>query len=204
VSFYFEADSAYNVVAFTATADRIGSSLFANRPVVPYETITESHPPSEYSLFVAVGYNRMNRVRAHFFHEAKAYGYLLPSYVTSHAIRRGSLNVGENSCVMDATTIEPFATIGNDVIVWSGAHIGHHSSIGDHSFLAPHAAVAGNVHVGERCFLGVNSTVRDGVSIASDCLIGAGTVILSDTSVGEVYASPRTNASSSRSSEYFR
>ncbi len=45
VSFYFAADTAYNVVAFTATEDRIDANLFSERPVVPYETIVESHPP---------------------------------------------------------------------------------------------------------------------------------------------------------------
>ena len=36
--------------------------------------------------------------------------------------------------------------IGNDVVLWSGNHIGHDSTIGDHCFIASHVVVSGNVH----------------------------------------------------------
>ncbi len=202
VSFYFAADSAYNVVAFTATGDRIQARLFSDRPVVPYETIMESHPPSDYAMFIAVGYQEMNHVRSHFYFDAKAKGYQLPSCVTSQATGRGTLHIGDNCCVFDSSTIEPFARIGNDVVVWNGAHVGHHSSIGDHSFLAPHAVIAGNTDVGEHCFFGVNSTVRDGLTIANDCLIAAGALVMRDTAPGEVFL--REGASSASSVEFFR
>ena len=205
LALYLERDSSYDVVAFTATDDRIDASVSLGRPVVPYEKITDSYPPSQYAMFVAVGYQRMNKLRAHFYYDARGKGYQLVSYVSSEASTAPeTLQIGDNCCVFGPSTIEPFARLGNDVVVWSGAHIAHHSTIGDHSFLGPHALVAGHTRIGEYCFLGANSTVRDSISVADECLIGAGALILSDTSVGDVYTGVRSPLSSSKSTEFFQ
>ena len=56
--------------------------------------------------------------------------------------------------------------LGDDVVLWSGAHVAHDSRIGDHCFIAPRAAIAGNVRRWQQSFIGVNATIRDGVTIA--------------------------------------
>ena len=65
--------------------------------------------------------------------------------------------VGENSFILEANTLQPFVNIGNDVVLWSGNHIGHHSIISDHVFFTSHVVLSGNCVVGSNCFLGVNS-----------------------------------------------
>ena len=182
---YLNEDSDHEVVAFTATTDRITEKFFSGLPLVPFETVATLYPPSRHRMFVAVGYTGMNRLRSHFYVEARSLGYELISYVSSRALVR-SPSVGDNSCILDGAIIEPFATIGNDVIVWSGAHVSHHSTVGDHSFLGPGVTIASNSSVGRHCFLGVNATVRDSVSIADDCLIGAGALVLRDISPRQV------------------
>ena len=72
--------------------------------------------------------------------------------------------------MFEDNTIQPFARIGDDVILWSGNHIGHHSTIGDHCFITSHVVVSGNVHVGERSFIGVNATLRNSITIAPGTL----------------------------------
>jgi UDP-3-O-[3-hydroxymyristoyl] glucosamine N-acyltransferase len=84
-------------------------------------------------------------------------------------------------------TIQPFVTIGNNVTLWSGNHIGHHSRIGDNCFLTSHVVVSGGVEIGNNCFLGVNATIRDHIKIASHCVVGANTLILKDTQEKGVY-----------------
>lgn len=182
----------HEVVAFTSTADRMTGDSFLGRPLVPFERVAECYPPTHHSMFVAIGYHRMNRVRSHFYGEARELGYPLISHVSPHAVHDGVTAIGDNCCVLGGATIEPFASIGDDVIIWSGAHVSHHSSIGDHSFLAPRATVAGHATVGRYCFLGANATVRDSVTIADDCLVGAGATILADTSPRQVYVADRT------------
>ena len=88
--------------------------------------------------------------------------------------------MGENCFIFEDNTIQPFTSIGNNVILWSGNHLGHHSRIDDHCFLASHVVVSGSVVVGERSFIGVNATLRDNIRIGKACVIGAGALVLKD------------------------
>lgn len=88
---------------------------------------------------------------------------------------------------MNDNTIQPFVEIGNDVIIWSGNHIGHDVRIQDHCFISSHVVLAGHVKVGEYSFLGINSTIRDNVVIEKECVIGAGALISKNTIQKGVY-----------------
>ena len=194
-SFYFEHDSSYRVVAFTVDGNFLDTNQFCGKPVVPFEEIGKRFPADTHDMFVAVGYGKMNKLRAEKFAAANALGYLLARYVSSKAITWPGLSVGENTFVMEANVIQPFATIGADTVIWSGNHIGHHSRIGDHCFLASHVVVSGNVEIGDYCFIGVNATLRDGIKVAPRCLIGAGALLTKDTKADQVYPAAQTEAS---------
>ena len=62
---------------------------------------------------------------------------------------------------------EPFVTIADNVVLWSGNHIGHHSTIGANCFISSHVVVSGFCRIGEACFMGVNSTVSNNTNIES-------------------------------------
>jgi sugar O-acyltransferase (sialic acid O-acetyltransferase NeuD family) len=192
VHFYLTKDSDSQVVAFTANRSYITSEEFLGLPLVPFEDIEKLYPPKEFKMFIAVSYAKVNQVRARIYQEAKDRGYELISYVNSKIVSWGDTKIGDNCFILENQTIQPFVTIGNDVILWSGNHIGHHSSIGDHCFLASHVVISGYVKIGPYCFLGVNATVRDGIEIASECVIGAGSIIMRNTREREVYVAKAT------------
>jgi sugar O-acyltransferase (sialic acid O-acetyltransferase NeuD family) len=194
-AFYFDHDSNYQVVAFTVDGQFLQEPTFSGRPVVAYEEIAARYPPDTHEMFVAVSYQKMNRVRAGKYDAARAAGYRLARYVSSKAITWPTLSLGDNSFIMEANVIQPFASVGSNTILWSGNHIGHHSSIGSHCFLASHIVVSGGVHVGDHCFIGVNATLRDGIHIAERSLIGAGAILMKDTEPGQVYVAGATEAS---------
>jgi sugar O-acyltransferase (sialic acid O-acetyltransferase NeuD family) len=185
---YLREDSPHDVVAFTVHERYIEAPELLGLPVVPFEQLEETHPPDSHAMLVAVGFSRVNDARREVYEQCKARGYDLVSYICSKATTWPGLTVGDNCFVFEANVIQPFVEIGNDVVIWSGNHIGHDSVIDDHVFIASHAVVSGNVHIGESCFLGVNATVRDGVTIAPRCIIGAGALIMKDTVEGGVYA----------------
>ena len=139
-------------------------------------------------MFVAVGFSRVNKVRAEVYERCKSAGYELISYINSRASICGDLEIGDNCFVFEENVVQPFVRLGNNVILWSGNHVGHHAEIRDHVFIASHVVVSGRVTIGERCFVGVNATVRDGVTVAPDCVIGAGALIMKNTTEGEVYS----------------
>jgi len=190
--FYFTKDSPYDVVAFTTHERFIKKKELFGLPVIPFEKIEEKYPPSEFSMFVAIGYSKVNKVRARVFDEAKSKGFNLVSYVNSKATKWEEVKMGENCFILEDVTIQPFVSFGDDVIVWSGNHIGHHTKIGNHCFITSHVVISGNVKIEDFCFLGVNSTIRDGIKIGKENVIGAGSVILHDTNDQEVFSPGET------------
>ena len=80
----------------------------------------------------------------------------------------------------------------DNVIIWTGNVISHHTTIMNHCFIVSHVAIAGNTIIEPHCFIGMNATIRNGIRIARECIIGAGAVILKNTKEKEVYSSQAT------------
>jgi sugar O-acyltransferase (sialic acid O-acetyltransferase NeuD family) len=199
--FYFTSDSEYEVVAFTVDAAYLTDTTFCGLPVIPFEEITRLYAPDQYELFIALSYSKLNAVRKEKYLTGKAMGYRLPSFISSRASVLNEGRIGENCFIFEDNTIQPFVTIGNNVTLWSGNHIGHHSTIRDHCFIASHVVVSGGVEIGEQCFIGVNATLRDHIRIGEKCVIGAGALLLADAEPEGVYigqATERAKVPSSR------
>jgi sugar O-acyltransferase (sialic acid O-acetyltransferase NeuD family) len=184
---YFTRDAGRSVVGFTVDAAYRHADSFLELPLVDFAKAPERWPPDQYDLFVALSYTRMNTVRAEKFRAAKDAGYHLPSYVSPHCSFLTDTPVGENCFILEDNTVQPFVSIGDDVTLWSGNHIGHDSAIADHCFISSHVVVSGHVKVGAYCFIGVNATLRNAITIAPRTLIGAGAIIMEDTREGGVY-----------------
>ena len=178
---YLAEDSPYEVAAFTVDRAYLEGDSADGLPVVPFEEVEKNYPPGEYDMLVAIGYSGNNRLRAAKYRDAKAKGYKLITYVNSRTHLWGEVEIGDNCFIFENQTIQPFVKIGNDVVLWSGNHIGHHSTIGDHCFISSHVVVSGGATIGPYSFLGVNSCLRDGVKIAPGSIIGMGAVVVKDT-----------------------
>lgn len=198
---YLSQDSPYEIAAFTVDHQYINTPEMLGLPVVPFEELPNSHPTSEYAMFVAIGFSKVNKARAEVYYRCKEQGYQLISYINSKAIHWGEIEIGDNSFVFEANVIQPFVKIGSNTILWSGNHIGHDSKLGDHIFIASHAVISGNVTVGDYCFIGVNATIADGVNIAPACVIGAGALITADTEPEGVYKGGKAELSRLKSSQ---
>lgn len=199
--YYFSRDSEHEVVAFTVDQKYRQADSFLDLPLVPFEDVTAAYAPREFKMFVALSYARMNKLRQEKYEQAKAKGYELVSYVSSHCSFLTDHPVGDNCFILEDNTIQPFVRIGNNVTLWSGNHIGHDAVIEDHCFLASHIVVSGYVHIGKNCFIGVNATLRNSITIAPETLIGAGAVIMKDTVEKGVYLPQRAELSSKKSDE---
>lgn len=199
--FYFSNQSNYNVVGFSVDRLYLKESVFCQCPVVPFDEILQTFPSNTHEVFVALGYSNLNTLRREKYQTAKALGYPIARFISPRANLFHEERIGENCFILEDNTIQPFVTIGNNVTLWSGNHIGHHSIIRNHSFIASHVVISGGVDVGEQCFIGVNATVRDHIRIGDRCIIGAGALLLANTEPDGIYmASPteRSRVPSSR------
>lgn len=182
--YYFAHDGNRTISAFTADGAFIEADTFGGLPVVPFEEITKSHPADEFDMFVALSYAKLNQVRQSKYEEAKNKGYTLASYISPKSECAGNAVFGDNCFVLENQTVQPFCRVGNNVTLWSGNHIGHHSTIGSHTFVSSHVVVSGMCEIGERCFFGVNAAFRDGCSIGNDVFVGMGASVTKDVADG--------------------
>ncbi len=195
---YFAFDSPYTVSAFAAEGafleKRPDLKEIDGRPVLSLEDLPERYPSARYKAFVAMAYGRLNHDRARLYETMKAMGYSLVSYISSRAFIGSNVRVGDNCFILEHNVLQRNVTIGDDVVLWSGNHIGHRSVIENHVFLSSHVAVSGYCHIGPYCFLGINSALGDNVTVAENCFIGGGVALMKDTAPGQIYRVPPLKA----------
>jgi sugar O-acyltransferase (sialic acid O-acetyltransferase NeuD family) len=185
--FYLKNDSDFEVVAFCVHEKYLlGETLFKGLPVIPYEGIEEKYSPSEFSFFAPMAPKKMNQVREDIYNDIKGKGYSLINYISSKATLFKN-EIGDNCFILEDNTIQPFTKIGNNVVLWSGNHIGHHGEIKDHVTFTSHVVMSGHCVIGENSFLGVNATLRDGIRLAKGTLVGMASAITKDTEEWGVY-----------------
>jgi sugar O-acyltransferase (sialic acid O-acetyltransferase NeuD family) len=190
--YYFEIDSDYEAMAFAVNREYVTNDTFEGLPLIALEDIASKYPPSDFEAFVAVGYKQMNKTREKLYYECKNLGYTMANYISTHCSFLTQFPTGDNCFILEDNTVQPYVKIGNNVVLWSGNHLGHDVIIEDHCYITSHVVISGFVNVKRNCFLGVNATIRDAVTIAPETLIGAGSVIMKDTVEKGVYLPPRS------------
>ena len=83
--------------------------------------------------------------------------------------------------ILESTTIEDGAKIGNQV------NIGHSSTIGENTYISAGAVVGGATVVGRNCWIAPGVSIRDNLKIGENCTLGVGCVVISDTEPNSVY-----------------
>ncbi|NOH80821.1 acetyltransferase [Vibrio sp. RE86] len=185
--FYLSNDTEHEVVAFAVSKEYKDCDTFKGLPVVAFEGIEHLYGPKEYKFFAPMTGVNMNRSREKIYNEIKSKGYSLISYVSSRATVFPGAKIGDNCFILEDNTIQPFTSIGNNVVMWSGNHIGHHSEIKDHVFFTSHVVLSGHCIVEPYCFFGVNATIRDYSRLAKGSLISMGASVFKDTQEWGVY-----------------
>jgi sugar O-acyltransferase (sialic acid O-acetyltransferase NeuD family) len=184
---YLSKDSPHEIVAYTVDKSQRKADAHKGLPLVDFETVQKRYPPSEFKMFILLSFDGMNALRIEKYEAAKAKGYSFVSYVASNIFRLEPVQVGENCLILESQTINLDVKIGNNVVLWSGNHVGDRSVIGDHTWISSQAAIGGDVNIGKGCFIGMHATISHGVSVADKNFIGAGTLITRSTKPSQVF-----------------
>lgn len=177
-SFYLQHDSDFNVVGYCVDRQFLDQSQCVGLPVFAFDEIS----PKEFDLFIPLYDNKLRDSKAQ---EAKNKGFELISYISSKATVWSP--VGDNCFIMEDNTIQPFVEIGNNIIMWSGNHIGHHSKIKNNVFFSSHVVLSGHCVVEPYCWFGVNSTIRDHITLAEGTFVAMATTITKNTEANKKY-----------------
>ena len=111
--YYLQNHSDYQVVAITVDREFMYDSNSWNcLPLIPFDQIQSEFPCKDYKMFIALGYQDLNRLRESKFHEAKKKGYELISFLHPDAGLPKDCKLGENCFVMQNCLIHPKVTLG--------------------------------------------------------------------------------------------
>ena len=186
VYYYLSKDTNYTICCFVVEKEYKKKETKFNLPIIDFEDIQLKYPPSEYKMFAITGADKLNKFRTEIYLKCKNLGYSFISYIHSKAIVMTD-DIGENCFILENNVIQPFTKIGNNCVLWSGNHIGHHSIIKDHVFITSHVVISGMCNIGNYCYIGVNSSIKDNIEINDNTVIGMGSLVNKDTESYNIY-----------------
>ena len=201
---YFDADSNYDVVAFSVERDYLKKEELRGLPVAPFEELEMQFDPTTHEVYVAATYTQLNRLRTRLSSVAKEKGYKLASYISSRAFVWPNVDMGEHCFIFEDNTVQPFVKVGDNVVLWSGNHVGHHSIIRDNCFISSHVCISGFCDIGENSFIGVNATLANNVTLGKDNWIGPHIVIMKDTEAGALFKTAQPEPAKISTTRFFK
>ena len=111
---------------------------------------------------------------------------------------RTRLVIGQRCRIREAATLNVgteggggVTRLGDDVLVMTGAHVGHDAQIGDRVILVNHVAIAGHCVLGDDVIVGGLSGVHQFVRIGQGAIIGAVTMVTNDVIPYGLVQAPR-------------
>lgn len=97
------------------------------------------------------------------------------------------LVIGKRVRIREAATLNTgteggggITRVGDDVLIMTGAHVGHDAQIGNRVILVNHVAIAGHVIIGDDVIVGGLSGVHQFVRIGQGAIIGALSMVTND------------------------
>lgn len=175
---YFTYDSTFDVVGFAVEENFLKEKCLNGLEVSAYHLIEDKYDKDEIHIFVAIPSSNLNKLRSRFYQDLKNKGYRFATYISSKAFVWRNAQIGENCFIFENNVIQPFVTIEDNCILWSGNHVGHRTIIRKNSFITSHVVVSGYCEIGENSFIGVNSTINDRVIIPPFCVVGSASCVV--------------------------
>ena len=202
VSYYFNRDSDYKIVAYTVDDTYATKETFLNKPLIKLSQLNTKYSPGNHYVFVATGYQGINQLRTSKYEYFKTSGYSFASYISPYV--KGDFIIGENTIVMDNAVIQPCVEFGKNVFVWGGAMVGHHTVIEDNCWLTGGCQIGGIVKLGEGTFVGLGAVIGNEVNIGKKCMIGASTLTTKNIEEKTVLMAPPTEIHRLNSDQFTR
>lgn len=185
--YYLKNDTDLNIIGFILEKDFINDEKTKfNLPIIEFENIENKYFPNEHYLFAPCTGSNLNKFRERIYNTGKEKGYNFYTYISSKS-NIYTEEIGENCFILEDNTIQPYTKIGNNCILWSGNHIGHHSIIEDHVFITSHVVISGMCLIKKYCYLGVNSSIRDNITLEEGTVVGMSASITKNTEGNSIY-----------------
>jgi len=161
-------------------------TAFCERPVYQLGDLGKHFKAGSVKVIAPSSGRNLNKYRERIFNTLLERGYEFISYISSKA-NVFTEKIGRNCFILEDNTIQPFVEIGDNCVIWSGNHIGHHSKLGSHIFMTSHIVISGLCQIGNYCYIGVNVSIRDSCILAPNTVIGMHSGVTKNTESYKIY-----------------
>ncbi len=134
------------------------------------ESIRQTHPPHDFSVAMAIGYNNLP-ARLAAWENLRGAGYSTPKLIHPRAYVGREVTMGEGVMVMAGAIVDVRAKVGDIAVLWPGACVNHDATIGHNSFLSPNTTICGHASIGASCFIGAGTAVVDRGVVPADSFV---------------------------------
>jgi UDP-perosamine 4-acetyltransferase len=156
----------------------------AGIPVLGDDSWLDKHRTDNHRVVVGIGSTGSVAARLNIFESLQAKGVDVVGAIHSSAIIGSLCSIDDTAQILPRCVINNSATLGANVVLYSGVIVEHDCVINDHAYLSPGVTVCGGAQIGARSFLGASATVLPGVRIGSNVVVGAGAVVTRDVADG--------------------
>lgn len=204
ISYYASEECGISIAAYTVDEKFKDKDVFLGKPVVPFESIEQNYPPEKYDMFIGIGYHQLNQLRTSKFNESQLKGYNLISIVSESCNLPKNVTYGKNCFIMPPSMIHPCVRLADNVFVFNGALVGHHSFIGNNCWITSNASIGGNASIGENSFLAMDVIIGNSISIGKNCFVGSNCQVIKDMLDEQVVISEGSKPIKLNSQQFFK
>lgn len=127
------------------------------------------------------------KARSSLYQKLKIHGYPMTRLIAQNGEISPSSRMGEG-CIIFPGRLSPDVRIGDNVLIESGAEIGHDACIGSHCVLNSMSFIGGYVNIGMRTYIAPGALLRDRITVGGDAIIGLGAVVIHDMADRQIVA----------------
>ncbi len=182
----------FNVIGFAVNEQYRNTQEFMGLKVYSLEKLKDELGHKDFSVFVAMLWNHLNRDRKTVYEYCKSKNYKMANLISPLASIRSEIK-GDNCWIHDYVVIQQNSHIESDVAIMAGSLIGANTKVGAHCFFGAHSLLGGGSTVGEQSFIGLSSTVFDDTMIGKKCIVGACTAVKRNMPDFSKYVTPSDN-----------
>lgn len=154
------------VAARTAHQQFMPPAVAEGPPFVAFETISQTHPPAEYELFVALEHSRNNVARAEIVQAAREQGYRLASFIHPSAQLGEGVTMGEHCLVLEGVIAQYGVRIGDNAVVGARCFFGQQAEVEANAYFGSSVFVDRHARIGRHCVFGSQVRIAEGVKVA--------------------------------------
>ena len=141
-----------------------------------FEQVQATHPPSGYSMALAIGYGNLPARWAAWERVQRA-GYVCPALIHPRAYVADEAEIGPGCFIMAGAHVDVHAKVDAACVLWPLACVNHDTHVGCNSFISPNATLCGFVALGPHTFVGAGAVVVDHVSTPAGSFFKAAALV---------------------------